>query len=654
MVKQILPKAGEAILALFNKLGGNMNNVLGSRSNITFLGKGKSPEGFIDADINIDAIGVLGKNKVLEELESSIGYLTAGKLNDVQANKLLSNMQKVDEVFNPKQIANITDLATGTRNLDQEGLGSLRATADDTVFGLKDYDTSGMSDVQQKVIQLEEKLGRLNPDSPTFKKRADEIIDELARLKGDDIDLPPVGSRGGPDDIAAPVQDTETTIRNLEAQDPELAAQFKRMLDDGTMVVSNQGGTPAKRATAREFLVEALKKENPNQTGLADIIDEVDVKYITEGGGGIAGDPLVLVNKYFGPRIAEMIPEGASSEEIVIFTKRILDNVVDAAGNKPDNPNFDRMTARLLEIDIPGGPQQPFAEGGRAGFFGGGLGRLGKAGYQAIRKYGIEAEDITDLFKSLATDKTLVGKEKTEYFKMLNQVLKNPDDYPDGVREILMRLGKPIDFAEGGRAGYQEGGGIESRLEELGGDVTSAEKTLQDLTKRLQTAGSSIPEGGGQLTQLPAGGLGSLASSTPSVQTPNLNAFKDPVTGGGQPANFLNFSAPDKLTPIDPYKNTMLGGLSQDGQRFDSAQSAFDALADYTKKQREANPYTRNMIGTEMYQGDKGFENFTNYFNQVNDPSYTAPSPQLLSAEQQKSFPGSLYAKGGLAKILEV
>jgi len=130
MVKQILPKAGEAILKLFSKLGGNMNNVLGSRSNITFLGKGKSPEGFIDMDINIDAIGALGKNKILEELESSIGYLTAGKLNDVQANKLLNNMQKVDDVFNPKQVANITDLGTGTRNLDQEGLGALRAQGD--------------------------------------------------------------------------------------------------------------------------------------------------------------------------------------------------------------------------------------------------------------------------------------------------------------------------------------------------------------------------------------------------------------------------------------------------------------------------------------------------------------------------------------------
>ena len=102
-----MPKAGEAILAVFSKLGGNMNNVLGSRSNITFLGKGKNTEAFLDSDINIDAIGVLGKNKILEELEGSIGYLTAGKLNDVQANKLLQNMTKIDEVFNPKQIPNI-------------------------------------------------------------------------------------------------------------------------------------------------------------------------------------------------------------------------------------------------------------------------------------------------------------------------------------------------------------------------------------------------------------------------------------------------------------------------------------------------------------------------------------------------------------------
>ena len=413
MVKQLMPKAGEAILALFNKLGGNMNNVLGSRSNITFLGKGRSPEGFIDADINTEAIGVLGKNKILEELESSVGYLTAGKLNDVQANKLLENMTKIDQVFNPKQIPNITDMATGTRDLTQEGLGALRAEP-----------------LRPPKEPLDLEKATINPVV-----RGDVKIDDFKQIV-DELDLPPPGSRGAADDIAAPFQDAETTIRNLEAQDPALAAQFRE-------VITNQGGNPAKRATAREFLVEALKKENPNDTTFADIISEVDVRSITEGGGGIGGDPLVLVQKYFGPRIAEALPSGASSEEIAIFTQRVLNNVVDANGLRPSDPRFDRLTARFIE---------EMADGGRAGFFAGGLGRLGKAGYQAIRKYGIEAEDITDLFKSLATDKTLVGKEKTEYFKMLNQVLKNPDDYPDGVREILMRLGKPVDFKSGGLA----------------------------------------------------------------------------------------------------------------------------------------------------------------------------------------------------------
>ena len=299
MVKQLMPKAGEAILALFSKLGGNMNNVLGSRSNITFLGKGKSPEGFIDMDINVDAIGALGKNKVLQELESSIGYLTAGKLNDVQANKLLKNMQKVDAVFNPKPIpANITDLATGAENLDPKGLAALRSRVED---------------------------------------------------------MPPPGSRGGADDIAAPIQDADTTFANLSKQDPELAEQFKKV-----MIVSNEGATPAKRATAREFLVEALKEDDTFASKLTSVISAEDVRYITEGGGGIAGDPLVLVEKYFGPRILEMIPPGATNEEIIAFTKRVMNNVEDAAGLKPDNPRFDRFTARFID------EVQDFAKGGLA------------------------------------------------------------------------------------------------------------------------------------------------------------------------------------------------------------------------------------------------------------------------------------------------
>ncbi len=283
----------DAITTLYSKLGGNLSDVLGTRSNVNFMGLGKSSEPFLDMDLNIEALGAISKSKALDELKRSVGFATADKLNDVQANKLLTNMMKMDEFYNPPAApANITDLATRTRNLDAEGLGSLRS------------------------------------------------------------DIPPPGSRGGPEDIAAPVEQGfegfERTIRSLAKQDPELEKQFRA-------VMTNKGGNPTKRATAREFLVETLKKENPNRTSLTDIIEEVDVKYITEGVGGQAGDPLALVNKYFGPRIAEMVPSGASSEEIAIFTERVLNNVVDANGLRPTDPRFDRLTAKFVENFARGG-----------------------------------------------------------------------------------------------------------------------------------------------------------------------------------------------------------------------------------------------------------------------------------------------------------
>ena len=117
----------DAIISLYKKLGGNTSEVLGTKTNVNFLGKGKSPELMLDMDINQEALAVLPQSKAVEELTSSVGYAVAGKLNDIQANKLLSNMQKMDSIYNPAPApSNITDLATGARNLDKEGLMSLR------------------------------------------------------------------------------------------------------------------------------------------------------------------------------------------------------------------------------------------------------------------------------------------------------------------------------------------------------------------------------------------------------------------------------------------------------------------------------------------------------------------------------------------------
>ena len=486
----------EQIVKLYSKLGGNMSDVLGSRSNVTFLGKGSNPEPFIDLDINMEAVGVLGKSKILQELKSPLGYLTANKLNDIQATKLYNNMLKLEDFYYPKQVSNITDMATGTRDLTPGGLASLRSKVDEAEF-FKDVDEAG---------GMEAFLNKNPIGGPTRKINLPEGVDPRDTILPSRMidDLPPPGSRGGANDIAAPFQSAEETFRKLEAQGQgDLAKQLQKAMMEGPLSkVGNKGDMPAKRASAREFLIETLKVgDDYPSTTLNDVVSAEDMKYILEGGGGIAGDPILLVNKYFGPRIAEALPSGATGEEITVFAKRVLENVEDAKGLRPDEPGFDRNTARFVD---------EMAAGGRAGFkFGRSAGKAfglskklaninksvdegAKMGYQDLREYGLEAEDITRLFKDLAMDKTMVGAEKTEYFKMLNQVLKNPDDFPDEIIEIKKRLG--LDFADGGRAGFKLGKsvfqGIANMFKTRGDEILDTSKQagiFKDQEKTFRT-----------------------------------------------------------------------------------------------------------------------------------------------------------------------
>jgi hypothetical protein len=191
------------------------------------------------------------------------------------------------------------------------------------------------------------------------------------------------------------------TAENIDTSSPLMSKLENRiggMRDQteaatGIMASVPRGDLPGKTAAAREFLVNTLKVgDDYPTTKLDDIISAEDFKYIMEGGGGAEGDPLVLVQKYFGPRIAEMIPTGGTTEEIAIFTKKILNNVEDAKGLKPNEEGFDNMTAKIVE---------DFADGGiaRLGFkFGGSSKFLKKISNKMIKK---AADDIfpTDDYK---------------------------------------------------------------------------------------------------------------------------------------------------------------------------------------------------------------------------------------------------------------
>ena len=423
-----------AILQSFKKLGGNVNDVLGTKTNISFLGKGKTPELMLDMDINVDALGVLPQSKAVEELTSSVGYAVAGKLNDIQANKLLSNMKAMENFyFPPAAPANITDLVTGTRNLDKEGLMSLRLKKSDN-----------------ELADMAERLGLNDPNKNKFLRRTDD-------LPPGDPDLPPPGSRGGPDDIAAPFVSAEETIlptgKGLEAlknvQNNNLIVNDlvnKIYLNAGV----SEAAQPVVRANARDFLnrIKNLTDEPGNPT-LASIMEADDFKFMTEGGGGGMGDPLLLVQKYFGPKVAAAVAKLDTPNDIQLFAERLV-SVKDGKGRSVTDRFFDPDTVDIDDFE--------FADGGRVPYMAGMLVRGGKMGYQALRKYGIEGKDISRLFASLGSDKSLVGKEKTAYFQQLHKVLRNPDAFPDEIMDIQKQLGIDVGlgFKSGGLAGILE------------------------------------------------------------------------------------------------------------------------------------------------------------------------------------------------------
>jgi len=418
----------DLILQTFRQLGGNLNEVMGTKTNINFLGKGKSPEFMLDMDINTEALGVLPQSAAVDELKNSVGYALSGKLNDIQANKLLSNMTKMKDFYMPPAgPANITDLRTGTAGLDKGGLESLRES---------------------------EKVQRFLAGEKTGKPVMTKIMQDDIRALQDD--LPPPGSRGGPEDIAAPFSGSGLeALKNVKNNNLIMNDVLNKIyLNAGV----SENAQPVVRANAREFLnrIKDLSDDVEGPT-LSGVMEADDFKFMTEGGGGAMGDPFLLVQKYFGPKVASAVAKLDTPDDIQLFAERLI-SVKDAKGRGVTDRFFDPESVDFSDFE--------FAEGGRVPFFRGRL--VGKAlgmamrrkalergageGFAAAEAYGITGKDVSRLFAELATDKTLVGKEKTAYIKLLNQALKNPEDFPEEILQIQKKLGIDIGMKSGGLA----------------------------------------------------------------------------------------------------------------------------------------------------------------------------------------------------------
>jgi len=300
----------EIALQLGSKLGANTSKFLGTRSNVSFLGSGPKDGMLFQKEINPESFATLGIEKVIPDIESSLAYAAGGKLDDYQLSRLIKNLKTMDETLNP---TNVVEMGGG-------GIDSLRAK-------------SGIGERQ--------------------------ITEAASDVKSIDDAAAGVNAADAAADTSPLMSKLENRIGGM--RDETEAAS-------GIMETVAKVDLPGKRAASREFLVNSLKvgDEYPSTT-LSDVMSAEDMKFIMEGGGGVMGDPIVLVQKYFGPRIAEMVPANASSEEMVIFTRRVMNNVEDAKGFRPDEPEFDPLTAAFVDN---------LADGGRAGYAQGGLAKI--------------------------------------------------------------------------------------------------------------------------------------------------------------------------------------------------------------------------------------------------------------------------------------
>ena len=337
---------------LGKQLGANTNKFLGTRSNINFLGKGPDEGKLFQQDINTEVLANIELKSALPQIETSLGYLTAGKLNDIQANKLIDNLTKMNDFYYPitgDSIANVTDMASRTGGLTKGGLDSLRG------LGLKNLDNveSGQRFIKQGDPITAENFGtsQFAPGNVSETQLMSKISDR---------------------------------VKNIQTQTNDASA---------IMETIPKNEIPGKTASAREFLLNALKEgDDVGRTVFRDVVSPQDLKAITEGGGGVDMDPIVLVQKYFGPRVAELLPSNATVDDIAIFSQRILNNATDAKGLRPTDPEFDKYTLKIQESIKPNPDGSPFADGGRArvGFKGGGadMGDPGRASERAERGYG--------------------------------------------------------------------------------------------------------------------------------------------------------------------------------------------------------------------------------------------------------------------------
>ena len=221
----------ESIIGLAQKLGANPSKFMGTKGNINFLGTGdKAMKGTtFSGELNKDFLNLgFGKSDMIKVIEQDAGYVTAGKLNDMQLKTMFDNLKMVDETFNPPPgPMNVIDLETGTRGINKEGLESLRETDQIKRFTEgKGTSKTAMSDkIKEGIETLKTKFRGGGDDIATKARSEADFIRSGAADFGDSV-----AAEGGRRAVVRQVLSREPDLFQLP---PEMAESIAKSKDLG-------------------------------------------------------------------------------------------------------------------------------------------------------------------------------------------------------------------------------------------------------------------------------------------------------------------------------------------------------------------------------------------------------------------------------------
>ena len=120
----------EILMSLAKAIGANPNKFMGTRTNITFLGKGPTKNPLFQspiAGLETASEASLGpKESIIGAVEDAMGFASARKLNSIQIQALGLNLENILKVYKPPVLpsASVTPMRSGITTLKGNDIGA--------------------------------------------------------------------------------------------------------------------------------------------------------------------------------------------------------------------------------------------------------------------------------------------------------------------------------------------------------------------------------------------------------------------------------------------------------------------------------------------------------------------------------------------------